>query len=225
MRELRLLRDPKRLIPILLGSVAGVLVLVDLLFSNIFSQSTTVQNSSGEILRWAAVVAAFALLAGVTNVVGHHVRRLIRREQHWPYSVALLLGVLIPPAIALYSYLAEGTTDVASSALFQAVVRWVYTPLSVSLLALLTFFAITAAIRALGSGNREAIVVVVVAAVMVLAQLPLLANLPYLGETVAWIQNYIALAGLRGLAFGAAIGAIVASIRILLGLDRPYLDR
>jgi len=101
----------------------------------------------------------------------------------------------------------------------------VYTPLSVSLLALLTFFAITAAIRALGSGNREAIVVVVVAAVMVLAQLPLLANLPYLGETVAWIQSYIALAGLRGLAFGAAIGAIVASIRILLGLDRPYLDR
>lgn len=225
MRELRLLRDPKRLIPILLGSVAGVLVLVDLLFSNVFNQSATVQSSSGEILRWAAVVAAFALLAGVTNVVAHHIRRLMRREQHWPYSIALLLGVLIPPAIALYSYLAEGTTDVASSALFQAVVRWVYTPLSVSLLALLTFFAITAAIRALGSGNREAIVVVVVATVMVLAQLPLLANVPYVGETLAWIQNYIALAGLRGLAFGAAIGAIVASIRILLGLDRPYLDR
>lgn len=222
MRELRLLRDPKRLIPILLGSVAGILVLANLLFPQ---QSAAVQSSSAALLRWVTVVAAFALLVGVTNVVMQHLRRLIKREGPWVYSIPLLIGVVIPPAIALYGYLAEGKTDATSSALFQDMVEWVYTPLSVSLLALLTFFAISATIHAIGSGNREAMLVIAVALAMLVAQLPLLARLPYLGATISWIQNYVALAGLRGLVFGAAIGAIVASVRILLGLDRPYLDR
>jgi hypothetical protein len=222
MRELRLLRDPKRLIPILLGSVAGILVLANLLFPQ---QSAAVQSSSNELLRWVTVVAAFALLVGVTNVVVQHLRRVIKQEAQWAYSIPLLIGVIIPPLIALYGYLSEGETSVTSTALFQDMIQWVYTPLSVSLLALLTFFAITATIHAIGSGNREAIVVIVVAVVMLLAQLPLLATVPYLGATINWIQNYVALAGLRGLVFGASIGAIVASVRILLGLDRPYLDR
>jgi hypothetical protein len=222
MRELRLLRDPKRLIPILLGSVAGVLVLASLLFPQ---QSAAVQSSSTELLRWVTVVAAFALLVGVTNVVVQHLRRVIKQEAQWGYSIPLLIGVIIPPLIAFYGYLSEGQTSATSSALFQDMIQWVYTPLSVSLLALLTFFAITATIHAIGSGNREAMVVIGVALVMLLAQLPLLATVPYLGATINWIQNYVALAGLRGLVFGASIGAIVASVRILLGLDRPYLDR
>ncbi len=228
MRQLLQLFDLKRLIPILLGSVAGVLVLANLLFP----QSAGIERSSTEILRWVAVVAAFALLVGVINVIGQHLGRLRSGDKRWPYSVVLLIGFIIPPAIALYGYLTGNTnqltnevTTVTTIGLFQDVVQWVYTPLSVSLLALLTFFAVNAAIRALGRGNREAVVVVIVAAIMLLAQIPALTNVPFLGDTVAWVQNYFALAGLRGLAFGAAIGAIVASVRILLGLDRPYLDR
>jgi hypothetical protein len=222
MREVRLVFDLKRLIPILIGSGAGILVLANLLFPQ---QSAAVQSSSAGLLRWVTVVAAFALLVGVTNVVLQHLRRLIKREAQWGYSIPLLVGVIIPPILALYGYLAQGEAEATKTAIFQDMVQWVYTPLSVSLLALLTFFAITATIHAIGSGNREAIVVIVVAVTMLVAQLPLLATVPYLGATISWIQNYVALAGLRGLVFGAAIGAIVASVRILLGLDRPYLDR
>ena len=221
MRLLRQLLDFKRLIPVLLGSVAGVLVLASLLFP----QSATIRQSSSEILRWVSVVAAFALLVGVINVLGQHFGRLRSGDKRWPYSVALLTGFIIPPAIALYGYLVENATQVTTLGLFQDVVQWVYTPLSISLLALLTFFAVNAAIRALGSGNREAVVIVVVAALLLLAQLPPLTDVPFVGDSVAWLQNYVALAGLRGLVFGAAIGGIVASVRILLGLDSPYLDR
>ena len=223
MRLLQQLLDFKRLIPILLGSVAGVLVLANLLFP----QSVPIRQSSSEILRWVSVVAAFALLVGVSNVVAQHFGRLRSKDKRWPYSMALLIGFIIPPALALYGYLVEveNITQVTTTALFQAIVQWVYTPLSISLLALLTFFAVNAAIRALGSGNREAVVIVIVAAVLLLAQLPLLTDVPFVGDSVAWLQNYVALAGLRGLVFGAAIGGIVASVRILLGIDSPYLDR
>ncbi len=221
MRQLQLLRDFKRLIPILLGSVAGILILFDRLFANI----SGISEASQQVLELAQFLAAFAVLVGVANVVWFHLGRLRRRHPRWPYSVALLIGVLIPPGLALYSNFAEAQPIVLETSLFQDVVRWVYTPLSVSLLALLTFFALTAAIRALGSGSREAVVVTVVATFMLLLQLPITAWLPFVGETAVWIQQYLALAGLRGLALGAAIGAVVASVRIILGLDRPYLDR
>lgn len=221
MRQMQLLRDPKRLLPVLIGGVAGVFILADLLLPN----QAGLRLVSAELLRWVTVIAAFAILVGVINVVTQHLRRVIQRDQRWLYSIALIIGVLIPPALALYEYLVNAQIDVTTTAVFQDMIRWVYTPLSVSILALLTFFAVTASIRAIGSGNRQAIVLIVVALVMLVVQIPLFADMPLLGESVAWVQQYVALAGLRGLVFGAAIGAIVASTRILLGLDRPYLDR
>lgn len=215
------LRDPKRLIPLLIGSVAGVLVLIN----RFFPDQTQLVSATTILLDWVAIIAAFAVLVGVLSVVLHHVRRLAQRDQRSIYSIAVLIGVVIPPAIALYAYFGESTADVTRSQTFQDLVAWVYTPLSISLLALLTFFAISAAIRALGDGNRQAMVIIVVAALMLLVQLPLLSFIPYLDVAVQWIQDYIALAGLRGLIFGASIGAIVASVRILLGIDLPYLDR
>jgi hypothetical protein len=225
MRRLNLFRDPKRLLPILLGSVAGILILVHRLSSQTrFNTISALERVSTELLRWVSVLATFALLVGVVNVVAQHGRRLMQRDSRWPYSIALLLGVFIPPLVALVSYF-SGQPRVLEYQLFQDVVNYVYTPLSISLLALLTFFAVTASIRALSSGNREAIVLVVVAGLMLLAQLPLLTIVPLIGDIVAWIQNYLALAGIRGLVFGAAIGAVIASVRILLGRDHPYLDR
>ncbi len=67
--------------------------------------------------------------------------------------------------------------------------------------------------------------IVVVAALVLLAQLPPVAALPAVGPSVQWLNDYVALAGARGLLLGAAIGALVAGVRVLLGFDTPYLDR
>src|SRR5260370_330745 len=53
----------------------------------------------------------------------------------------------------------------------------------------------------------------------------LVAALPLLGDGVRWLSDYVALAGARGLLLGAALGALVAGVRVLLGFDQPYLDR
>ena len=220
MRQLQILRDFRRLLPVLISSVAGIIIILNRLTPDIDG----VQALSFEILTWTTILAAVAVLVGVLSVAMHHVNRIRTKDTRWPYSIVLLLGLAIPPLLSLYGNI-QGQPEVYRLALFQDFVRFVYTPLSVSLLALLTFFAVSAAIRAVGSGNREALVLVSVALIMLLLQLPLLADLPVVGDTVLWIQQYLALAGLRGLVFGAAIGAIIASLRIIVGLDRPYLDR
>ncbi|NTU81552.1 MAG: hypothetical protein HGA45_19580, partial [Chloroflexales bacterium] len=92
-------------------------------------------------------------------------------------------------------------------------------------LALLAFFSLSAALRALRRGSAEAMVIIVVAALVLLAQLPPVAALPGVGVAAQWLNDYVALAGARGLLVGAAIGAFVAGVRVLLGFDTPYLDR
>ena len=144
------------------------------------------------------VLGAFAVVVGILNVVAQHFTRIRRRDARAPYSVALLIGLVIPPGVAIAQY-ATGRFSDNIGPLFEDIVRWVYTPLSASLLALLTFFGITAAVHALRGGNREAIVIVIVAALVLIIQLPLLSGVPIAGEISRWLHDYIALAGARRL--------------------------
>jgi hypothetical protein len=186
------------------------------------------------LVDWAALVAALALLVGLLSVVGSHVMRVLRRRPDWGYSVVLLLAMLavIVSGTLVGIWDDNGVSKIVTfprSLVEQPVrdlFRAFYQPLAASFLALLAFFGLSAALRALRRRTADALVIVVVAAVVLaLAALPQLAALPLLGDGVRWLSDYVALASARGLLLGAALGALVAGVRVLLGFDQPYLDR
>jgi len=39
-----------------------------------------------------------------------------------------------------------------------------------------------------------------------------------------WILDVPALAGARGVLLGVALGTVATGLRVLLGIDRPYVD-
>lgn len=219
-----LLRDPKRLLAILIAGVCGLIVLVDYA-----GAGGGVSLAARSLVEWAAVITAIALLLGVFSVVGSHLGRVRRRSADWGYSLVLLLGVLAVIVAGIFFPLpgADGVVLPGSLAEvpIRAFFRAVYEPLAASLLALLAFFSLSAALRALRRGSAEAAVIIVVAALVLIAQLPPVAALPGVGAAAQWLNDYVALAGARGLLIGAAIGAFVAGVRVLLGFDTPYLDR
>lgn len=220
------LRDPKRLIATLVAGVAGLLVLID------FAGPTPIVSALAQItLDWAALIAALALMIGLVNVTGHHVGRVARRHADWQYSLILLAAmVAVIVAGTLYPLQSpDGSLTIPSSLIEQPVrivFRAVYTPLASSLLALLTFFSVSAALRAVRRRTADALVIVVVALVaLVMTSLPQMERAPLVGDGLRWFSDYVILAGARGLLIGAAIGALVAGVRVLLGFDQPYLDR
>lgn len=219
-----LLRDPKRFLAVLIAGVCGLIVLIDYA-----GGGEAFALAAGTLVGWAAVVTAVALLLGVFSVAASHLGRVRRRSADWLYSLVLILGMLAVIVAGIFFPLPGQAGVVLPGSLaevpIRAFFRAIYEPLAASLLALLAFFSLSAALRALSRGSAEAIVIVVVAALVLIAQLPPVAALPGVGLAAQWLNDYVALAGARGLLIGAAIGAFVAGVRVLLGFDTPYLDR
>jgi hypothetical protein len=220
------LRDPKRLIATLIAGVAGLLVLIDFA-----GRVSPVDVLARTVVEWAALLAALALVVGLLSVTGGHIARVARRRPDWGYSL-LLLGsmLLVIGAGTLYPLQRPDGTLTFPSSLVEQPVRLLfealYQPLAASFLALLTFFSLSAALRAVRRRTAEALVIVLVAAlVLAAAALPPSLTSPALAESIGWAADYLALAGARGLLIGAALGAVIAGVRVLLGFDQPYLDR
>jgi hypothetical protein len=219
-----ILRDPKRLIAAIIAGVAGLFVLID--FGGAGGSAALI---AGVLIAWAAIITAIALLIGIISVAGSHVQRVRQRRADWPFSLVLLLGLLSVIFVGIFFPLPTSTGFALPGSLAEVPIRSffraVYEPLATSLLALLAFFSLSAVLRALGRGSAEAIVIVTVAALLLIAQLPPVSSIPGVGGVIAWLNEYVAVAGARGLLIGSAIGALVAGVRVLLGFDMPYIDR
>lgn len=220
------LRDPKRFIATIIAGVAGLIVLID------FASSIPgVDQVARLVIDWAALIAAIALLVGILSVATGHLRRVLARQPDWGYSLVLLIAMLLVIVAGTLIPLSrpDGSYTLPRSLVEQPirdVFRAFYEPLAGSFLALLAFFSLSAALRALRRRTVDALIILVVAMlVLALAALPQLGGVPLLGDGVRWVSDYVALAGARGLLIGSAIGAVVAGARVLLGFDQPYLDR
>jgi hypothetical protein len=219
------LRDPKRLIAVLIAGVSGLIVLLDFA-----GGGGIVAVIARTLVGWAALVTAVALLIGILSVAWSHLQRVRQRNADWGYSLVLLAGMLLVIVVGIFFPLPGRSGFALPNSLAEQPIHllftMVYEPIASSLLALLAFFSLSAALRALGRRSADAIVIIVVAVIVLVTQLPpVYANVPGLAVTVQWMNDYVALAGARGLLIGAAIGALVASVRVILGFDLPYLDR
>ncbi len=173
----------------------------------------------GLLSDWTVLLVAFALLVGFGNVLRVHGTRVLRGAGPGERinSTVLVGSALVVLAIGLYEGTPGGLT-------MEWIFTWIYSPLGASLFALLAFFVLSAAFRTLRAGPSAAWVVLAVALLVIIGAAPWSQVAPFtpLADLYNWIVTVPALAGVRGLLLGAALGAIATSLRVLLGFDRPY---
>lgn len=167
------------------------------------------------MLRWAVVMTAFALLAGVYNLLSVHIRKMQREKN--AYSGILLISFVV----ALGFVLVSGPTG--PWALWMA--QYVQVPLEASMFAVLAVVLAYASARLLyRRTNLLAVVFVVTTLVVLMGMAPL-----YLFPEVQWMQGarnlvtqVLAVGGARGILLGVALGVVATGLRVLMGADRPY---
>jgi hypothetical protein len=209
----------KRWVPILLALVFGLVVLAGYLVPEL-------AGLRDGLIEGAVIVAAFAFILGVFNILSVHSKQVLARRSGWPYSLVLLIAL----AVGMISGILEIAPEIARrdipivDALGNPVFDYVISPLGASLAGLLAFTLALAAFRVLRARPSVAtLLFLFIAAVALLGSTPVV-GLEWLADVRDWLVNVPGMAGARGLLLGVALGTVIAGLRIFLTIERPYSE-
>jgi len=204
----------RKYIPTMIAIGTGLLVLLGYLIP---AQPLT--GIRDRMVEWAAIVAAFAFLLGLFNVLHVHGQRTFRARRGKFYSLILLASAAISAAVTILQKPAGSWT--------QWMLRYWLNPLGASLAALVAFTLALAAFRLLRARrSMEAIGFTLVAIAALVTSTPLVGTerLPFFGSIRQWLVNVFGMAGMRGLLLGIALGTLITALRVLVGVDRPHSE-
>jgi len=192
----------------------GLLVLL-----GYFLPLPVLQNVRDLLLNWGVTLLGVAALVGIFNLLMTHVRKLfpsheVKRDV---YSLFLLIAFVVTLGLGLW--LSPGEEH------YQHVVTSIQAPLETSLIAVLSISLLYGGFRLLQHKRDIQTLVFLISAVLFLLLssgiFSQLGSIPVFSGISNFLQQ-IPLAGARGILLGVALGSLLTSIRILLGVDRPY---
>ena len=226
-------------IPLLVAFLAGVIPVLSLYVPKTFLSGTT--GMRPRLDQWLIIVAGFALLLGVVNVIQNNTRKVSRREKGWFFSVVLLTGLYVVGGISIWAAISGegiGLRPDGTSTPFKWVEDRMFQPLQSTIFSLLAFFMASAAFRAFRARNTEATILLIAAGLVMAGRVPLLELLasPFpglhasaaaggqaLGKLTEWIMKTPNGAAQSGIIIGAALGAASMAMRVILGIEKGYL--
>ena len=194
----------------MIAIVAGVVVLVGYF-------TPWLSGTRALFLQWAVILAAFALLIGVVNLLSVHLNKMGKSKKGGIYSLALWVAFFITVGVVAL----DGPDGSKSVFLFNNI----QIPVEASLLTLLVVTLAVASIRLL---RRKAglftYIFIGTAFLVLLGTAPLygIGEVSFLYQVRTWIVGVLSVAGARGVLLGVALGTVATGIRVLMGVDRPY---
>lgn len=207
----------KRGLPILIATVIGVYMVVQ--------YETTKQTWMGGQLAtvyqwfndWYTITWAMVILVAMGNLLRVHLQKVRRLSPGWAYSILTLTGLVFYSALAFIPRISIGEPG-------DWIFTYIYFPLDSTMFSLLAFFMASAAYRAFRVRNVEASLMLATAILIMLGRVPIGSYISaHLPDLTTWILSVPAMAAKRGIMFGVALGIIATSMKIILGIEKPYL--
>lgn len=118
----------------------------------------------------------------------------------------------------------DATMAASKNTVFQFMFDKVYNPLAATIFSLLAFYVASAAFRAFRARNFQSGLLLVSAIVVMIGRVPVggyfWKGFPYIQQ---WLMVWPNTAGQRAILMGAALGMIATGLRVIFGIERPYL--
>jgi len=197
------------LIPTAIAVVCGFLVLLGYLLPVPALKSIRI-----DLVRWATVLGAFALLLAYGNVLRVHLARILQKQSKHRIASFLLVGSAVASLVLVLTQGPEGT-------LVQTVVRSVLIPGESALLALTAVTLVLSGMRLLRTRRYiSSVLFIVVVALYLFSAIPIV--FPRVLAVMLQFVDAAATGGMRGLLLGVVLGIVMTGLRIILGIDRPH---
>ncbi len=217
-------------LPLILTAIAGLVPITAFFIKEDVTQVAWVRD---RVEKYMIIIASFAILLGVVNVIQSNARKIERRQKGWQYGAFLLAGLLgmatagVLGAARVGPFQGIGFTPDGGRTPFQYGAEFVFNPLQATMFSLLAFFMASAAFRAFRARNVEATILLIAAGIVMLGRIPfgesILGGRPYLAKFTDWLMDWPNAAAQRGIIIGAALGAASLSLRVITGIERSYL--
>ncbi|NLF02391.1 MAG: hypothetical protein GX601_15580 [Anaerolineales bacterium] len=200
----------RKWLPLAVATLVGVVVLLGYLFPD-----GSLGAWAGQLVDWAIILAAFALVLGLLNILRVHGARIVRTRRGWFNSLVLVVALFSAAVPALLG---------PSSPYNQWTVQYILAPLGAAVAALMVFTLVLAAFRMLRV--RRSLWTLLFLAVVIVA---LLGSVPLVGlqpvaDLRSWLVAVPGMAGMRGLLLGVALGIVVLALRLLGASERPHTE-
>ena len=209
----------KRQFPLLITLIGGIIF--------IFQYYIPHQASQGLYdwyLDWAMVMGVFGSLMGFYSITRLHMIKVKRKVPGWYFSIVTLCCILLMIIAALF-------TGKDSGSLFMTLYTYVEMPIEATVFSLLAFYISSAAYRAFRAKSTQATALLIAAVIVMLGRVPIgeyisfwsAWGIPSLTEVSDWLLNVPNMAAKRAIGIGVALGSMVMSLKIILGIERTYM--
>jgi hypothetical protein len=209
----------KKQIPVLLAIAAGLYPVVAF-----FIPTRGVTRFNQTLDEWMVIIASFALLLGIVSMIQVNLAKVRRRTRGWVFGLIVLVSFAVMSAFGLFGQ--QGARPGGGLYPFTWVFQFTFSPLQSTMFSVLAFYVASASYRAFRVRNVEATLLLIGALLIMIGRIPLGQLIhPVVPEIAEWIMKVPNTAAQRGVIIGAALGAAAMSIRVLVGIERPYLGK
>lgn len=168
------------------------------------------------VINWTLVIFGFSMALGIYSLLRTHFTKLSKRVPGWHYNLIALIGYFTMVIVGF-------GWGIEADSVFQYLFFTIQVPVQATMFSILAFYIASAAFRAFRVRSPEATLLLVAAVIVMLGQVPLSGQIPYLTEAKDWIMNVPNLAAKRGIWIGIGLGMISTALKIVLGIERTYL--
>jgi hypothetical protein len=204
-------------VPIYITIFVSVLIIL-----KFFIRTGITTGMANEVEQWGLIVFAAAIILGVANISRVNLRVVIKKGRDWQYKIVLVISMFVVIVVGLFDLATIGNVSEGSG--FHYIYEYVFTPLSATVFALLAFYIASAAFRAFRARNLRAAILLLSGALVMIGRVPLgNAINPLFPKMSSWLMTVPNVAGQRGMIIGAAMGMIATGLRVISGIERPYL--
>lgn len=207
----------RRQLPLAIIFAMGVFTLV----TN-FIPAKPIADVNQMFRNWYLGIITFFTFLGTINLARVNAEHVKEKSRDWQYSIILLVALAVQLILGFYKLSPD---SIKEGSPFMYVYFNLQFPLESTMYSLLAFFMTSASFRAFRARNKEALLLLLAAVIVMLGRVPIGSEIWHgFPKVTEWLMTYPNAAAKRGIVIGIDLGLISMALRMILGIERSYMQ-